>query len=64
MSPTISNLFQNDIHDIFNDTDCDPVKLYYTHLNCISWENDLLLLSCSWEGLQKCLDNLSDYCEK
>ena len=64
MSPILSNLFQNDIHDIFNDTDCDPVKLHETHLYNISLADDLLYLSCSREGLQKCLDNLSDYCEK
>ena len=53
MIPILSNLFQNDIHDIFNDTDCDPVKLYETHFNSISWADDLLLLSCSREGLIK-----------
>ena len=46
MSPILSNLFQNDIHDIFNDTDCDPVKLLETHFNSISWADDLLLSSC------------------
>ena len=64
MSPILSNLFQNDIHDIFNDTDCDLVKLHETHLYNISLADVLLLLSCSREGLQKFLDNLSDYCEK
>ena len=64
MSTILSNLFQNDTHDIFNDTDCNRVKLHEIHLNSISWADDLLLLSCSREGLQKCLDNLSDYCEE
>ena len=37
MSPILSNLFQNDIHDIFNDTDCDPVKLHETHFTTSSF---------------------------
>ena len=50
------------MHDIFRD--CDPVKLSDTALNSLSWADDLLLLSLSKEGLQKCLNNLREYCQK
>ena len=62
MSPILSNIFQNDMHDIFRD--CDPVKLGDTALNSLLWADDLLLLSLSKEGLQKCLNNLREYCQK
>ena len=59
-SPILSNIFQNDIHDIFQD--CDPVKIGDVPINSISWADDLLLISCSKEGLQSCLNKLNYYC--
>ncbi len=63
LSPTLSNIYQNDIHDIF-DHECDPVELDSMFLNSISWADDLILLSTSNRCFQKCLQKLSDYCEK
>ena len=34
------------------------------HLNSLSWADDLVLMSTSKTGLQKCLDNLQTYCCK
>jgi len=59
----LSNLFQNDLHDIFDHT-CDPVALNDIKLNSLSWADDLVLLSKSKEGLQNCLNKLYDYCSK
>ena len=50
LSPTLSNIFQNDLHEIFSDGRCDPVLLGNTHLNSLSWADDLVLMSTSKEG--------------
>ena len=62
MSPLLSNIFQNDLHDIF--AECDAIVLENISFNSISWVNDLLLISTSKEGLQRCLDKLHGYCAK
>jgi DNA-binding protein YbaB len=43
---------------------CDPVELGSCHLNSLSWADDLVIMSTSKKGLQKCMDKLSEYCEK
>ena len=63
MSPILSNRYQNDLHDIFNDA-CDPVQLGEDSISSVSWADDLLLLSTSVTGLQRCLDLLHAYCYK
>ena len=62
MSPILSNIFQNDLHDIF--TDSEPIVLENISFNSISWADDLLLMSTSKEGLQRCIDDLHGYCAK
>ena len=63
LSPILSNIFQNDLHNIFKD-DCDPIKIGISNLNSISFADDLVLMSSSPSGLQKCIDNLNEYCDK
>jgi exonuclease III len=63
LSPTLSNIFQNDLHDIF-DGICDPVSLDNLTFNSMSWADDLVLFSTSPKGLQSCLDKLQNYCYK
>ncbi len=63
LSPTLSNIYQNDIHEIF-DTDCHPVNLDGVDMNSLSWADDLVLMSTSQVGLQNCLHRLSLYCYK
>ena len=63
LSPTLSNIYQNDLHDIFDNT-CDPVDLNSHSLNSLSWADDLVLVSKSKEGLQNCLNRLDTYCYK
>ena len=64
LSPTLSNIFQNDLHVLFKDSACDPVKLGTKYLNSLSWADDLFLVSTTRDGLQKCLDKLRSYCIK
>ena len=63
MCQTLSNIFQNDLHEIF-DNNCDPVSIGSLLLNSISWADDLILMSLSRAGLQNCLDKLSKYCKQ
>ncbi len=63
LSPTLSNIFQNDLHDIFNPSS-DPVELNELKFNSLSWADDLVLLSKSEDGLQNCLNQLESYCNK
>ncbi len=63
LSPTLSNIFQNNLHDIFNES-CDPVKLGDIFMNSLSWADDLFLVSQSRQGLQSCLNKLEEYCTK
>ena len=63
LSPLLFNLFLSDLPDIFSDS-CDPVNLHGTLLNCIMFADDLVLMSETAEGLQACLNNLNEYCEK
>ena len=63
LSPTIFNLYLNDIVDALNKEECDPVKLDSTNFNCLLYADDIILLSESKVGLQNCLDKLSQCCE-
>ena len=63
LSPNIFNLYLNDIVDALNKEVCDPVKLGSTNFNCLLYADDIILLSESEAGLQKCPDKLSQYCE-
>ena len=63
LSPTLFNIFVNDIVDIFNST-CDPLIMGECKINCLLYADDLILLSESEHGLQRCLDTLSCYAKK
>lgn len=62
LSPILSNIFQNDLHDIFDDS-CNPIKLGDTYMNSLSWADDLVLMSTSKNGLQNALNKLQTYCQ-
>ena len=62
MSPILSNIFQNDLHDIFQGS--DPIKMGDIHFNSLSWADDLSLLPASESGLQSCLNQLQNYCRQ
>ena len=42
LKPALSNIFQNDMHEIFDSTSCDPVKLGNMSFNSLSWADDLV----------------------
>ena len=62
MSPTLSSIYQNDLHEIFDNKNCDPIQLGNVSLNSISWADDLIVMSLSQDGFQKCLKKLEIYC--
>ncbi len=64
ISPTLFNLFLNDILEIFDEELSDPVRLYEKVLNCLMYADDIALISTSVQGLQHCLDKLNCYCKK
>ena len=63
LSPYAFKIFLNDLPEIF-DLICDPVKLGNERISCLLYADDLVLLSESKQGLQKCLDKLHDYAQK
>ena len=63
LSPNLFKIFINDLPDIF-DKDDDQVQLDSTFISSLLYADDLMLLSTSKVGLQKCIDKLSSYCEK
>ena len=62
LSPLLSNVFINDIDEIFDHSVSEPVVLNSTTLNCLIYADNILLLSESKEGLQSCLNSLQTYC--
>ncbi len=64
LSPTLSNIFQTDIHKLFG-KETDPLTLKEgVQINSLSWADDLVLMSTSHKGLQTCLNRLNEYCKK
>ena len=63
LSPLLFNLYLSDLPRIFTD-ECHPIHLNDCKLNCLMFADDLILMSESAEGLQKCLDKLQEYCTK
>ena len=61
-SPTLFNIFINDISQIFIHRNCNPVKLIDSYIGSLLFADDLIILSESKTGLQNSLDNLSEYC--
>ena len=61
--PLLFNLFIDDIKTIFNES-CDSVQIHTNQINHLLYADDLILISSTAEGLQNCLNQLSDYCLK
>jgi hypothetical protein len=55
----------NDIPELLNTSNCDPVHLGTTKVNCLlNYADDLVLLSKSRSGLQESLAKLQSYVER
>ena len=62
-SPTLANLFQNNLHDIF-DSECDQIFLDGQSFSSLSFADDLVLILTSANDLQVCLNKLENYCKR
>ena len=60
LSPMLFNLYIDDIDHIFDDT-CDPISIQNEKVNHFLYADDLVILSQNKDGLQRCIDRISDY---
>ena len=63
LSPILFNLYIDDIKDTFDDR-CDPVSIDSSPLNHILYADDLVLISHTKKGLQRCIDKLSAFADR
>ena len=63
LSPLLFNLFINDLPHIF-DKSCKPILLKDTHINCLMYADDIVIMSETEEGLKNSLNKLVIYNEK
>ena len=61
LSPLLFNLFINDIHSIFDN--CKPLNISNWKVSSLSFDDDLVLLSETEDGLRKCLARIESYCK-
>lgn len=64
MSPSLFNLYINDLPAILREVNTDPVNLNTSKINVLLYADDMLILSNSERGLQNALDALQLYCNK
>ena len=64
LSPSLFNLYINDIPSLLDKGKCNPVDLYNAKINCLVYADDMLVLSKSKKGLSKALIILEIYCKK
>ena len=62
LSCILFNMFLNDLTKIFN-YECEPVEIGERKVNHLLYADDLVLISQSKDGLQRCLNNLNTYCK-
>ena len=63
LSPTLFNLFINDIVGLF-DEQCLPPKMGNQNINCLMYADDILILSEAEEGLRRSLSKLEDHSQR
>ena len=64
LSPLEFNFFFDDVREIF-DEKCDlPLPFPGIFLSHLLFADDMIMMSMSANGMQRCLDNLKSYCNK
>ena len=64
LSPSLFNIFLNDLFSEIRNGNCDPVTLNnLDFINALAYADDIVLLSTSKEGLQKSIDITEKYCQ-
>lgn len=64
LSPTLFNIFLNDLFTELENGNCDPVSLDgKCNINALAYADDIVLISKTKAGLQKALDIVEQYCE-
>lgn len=65
LSPILFNLYVNDLPQYINTMEnTDPLLLGNTKLNCLMYADDIVLLSTSRIGLQKCIQGMKEFSDK
>jgi hypothetical protein len=59
ISPTLFNIFINDISASFNTEECKPSELLNSRVGSHAFADDLLIISESKEGLQNSVNKLN-----
>ena len=62
LSPTLFNLFVNDLKTNLDKVNTEPPMLNNTPVNSLFYADDLVLMSTSKEGLQRALNTLHTFC--
>ena len=65
-NPNLFNLYVNDLFLTIDEANPNPLSLDKNDgpISALIYADDLIILSTSHQGLQKCLDALQKYCEK
>ena len=64
LNPLLANIFLSDLYENLEQDHIHAPKLNKFDLTSISWADDLLIMSMTELGLQKCLNNLETYAKK
>ena len=64
LSPTLFNIFTNDLPRLLLHSKMDPITISGVKIPVLMYADDIIILSQSEKGLQVALNNLSAYCSR
>ena len=64
LSPYLFNLYINDLCNVLDQANIDPVHLQDREISSLMYADDMLILSYTESGMQKALDILEEYCQR